>query len=725
MPLKFDFKRIYSSVSERVKATDVHPSEPWILVALYTGQANVHNYETMAIIKTFECGNTPIRAAIFLSRKNWVVCGSDDLTIRVFNYHTLEKVHSFEAHSDYPRCLVVHPNRSLLITCSDDLFIKVWDWERRWECVQKLEGHHHYIMQVAINPKDLNQIASASLDKSIKIWTLGNVSTPNFTLEGHDKNKNCVHTLTGHVNNVTRAIFHPNLPLIISISEDGSAIIWNNSTFRIETSLKYAMGRMWCMSAKKGSNELVLGCDDGVIVLRAGKETPTCCMDSTGKIFYAKQNHILQANAKNFDEPVKDGEKMGLSFTEMGTCEIYPQSLVSSPNGRFLAVVGDGEFIIYTTIALRNKLSATGDRFVWHKDSTTFVVRDSYNLVLYKDFKVNKRSNLKVSFEELFAGELIGVKSASEIHFYEWSDLNFIIVVDVSPSNVYWNIDSTLCCLCESNAIHILKYNAAVVESSLENVQSTESGVSDAFEVLPLFHQPFSQLAEDNRLSYAIGDQLFSISHIQRPSYVVGYLHNQNRLYLVDREGNVLSYYLDMHVIEFEIAILKKNYDLANSIENKWKTLGKLASDIGRFDIAINCYKELKDAPALLILSYALSDRNLLDETLTIAKELGNVYVQFLVLHMTNKVSEAIDLFMSANMDSQAALLAYSYAPERMAETFANWKNNLTKVHPKQAEQLADPIRYSNLFSTCNQECLADQIVCFILNKKNLKVDEE
>lgn len=72
---------------------------------------------------------------------------------------------------------------------------------------------------------------------------------------------------------------------------------------------------------------------------------------------------------------MKDGEKLSLPFTEMGTCEIYPQSLICSPNGRFLAVLGDGEFVIYTTIALRSKFFANGDRFAWNNDSTRYFLK--------------------------------------------------------------------------------------------------------------------------------------------------------------------------------------------------------------------------------------------------------------------------------------------------------------------------------------------------------------
>jgi coatomer subunit beta' len=44
-----------------------------------------------------------VRAAKFVARKQWIVCGSDDMFIRVFNYNTMDKVKAFEAHTDYIR----------------------------------------------------------------------------------------------------------------------------------------------------------------------------------------------------------------------------------------------------------------------------------------------------------------------------------------------------------------------------------------------------------------------------------------------------------------------------------------------------------------------------------------------------------------------------------------------------------------------------------------------
>jgi coatomer subunit beta' len=109
------------------------------------------------------------------------------MLIRVYNYNTLERLHQFEAHSDYIRSVVVHPTQSYILTSSgrfyfdrfffiylflfsiDDMTIKLWDWDAKWALKQTFEGHIHYVMQIAINPKDNNTFASASLDRTVKV----------------------------------------------------------------------------------------------------------------------------------------------------------------------------------------------------------------------------------------------------------------------------------------------------------------------------------------------------------------------------------------------------------------------------------------------------------------------------------------------------------------------------------------------------------------------------
>jgi coatomer subunit beta' len=153
-------------------------------------------------------------------------------------------------------------------------------------------------MNICISPKDTNTFASACLDRTVKMWSIGS-STPNFTMEAHDKgvnyvdfypgadkpylvttgddktvkvwdylSKSCVQTMEGHTNNVSFAIFHPKLPIIISGSEDGAVKIWNSGTYRLENTLSYALERAWCTALRKNSNEVAIGFDNGVVIIK-------------------------------------------------------------------------------------------------------------------------------------------------------------------------------------------------------------------------------------------------------------------------------------------------------------------------------------------------------------------------------------------------------------------------------------------------------------------------
>lgn len=210
-----DIKKKLSASSERVKSVDLHASEPWVLAALYNGHVMIWDYESGSLSKSFELSEHPVRCARFISRKQWFVAASDDMRLRVYNYNTMEKVKEFEAHADYIRSLEVHPTLPYVLSSSDDMTIKLWDWDRGFDCTQMFEGHNHYVMQVKINPKDTNTFASASLDRSIKVWGLGS-HVPHYTLEGHERGVNCVD-------------YYPSgdKPYILSGADDRTVKIWD------------------------------------------------------------------------------------------------------------------------------------------------------------------------------------------------------------------------------------------------------------------------------------------------------------------------------------------------------------------------------------------------------------------------------------------------------------------------------------------------------------------
>ncbi|ODV96815.1 hypothetical protein PACTADRAFT_65370 [Pachysolen tannophilus NRRL Y-2460] len=610
--MKLDIKKHFSARSDRVKGIDFHPTEPWILTTLYSGKLEIWAYDTGAKVKSIDVCDVPVRTGRFIARKNWIIVGADDFQIRVYNYNTGEKVTQFEAHPDYIRAIVVHPTRPYVLTTSDDLTIKMWNFENNWKLEQVFEGHQHYIMCLAFNPKDPNTFASACIDRTVKIWSLGS-SVPNFTLVAHEtkgvnyveyypqsdkpylitasddrtikvwdyQTKACIATMEGHLANVSFAIFHPELPLIISGSEDATIKIWNANTYKLEKSLNYGMERAWCVASRKGSNLIAFGFDAGNVVLQMGNEEPALSMDPTGKIIWSKQSDIYTSVIKQSDTvSVEDGEIIPLPKKELGTVEIFPTSLKHSPNGRFVTVTGDGEYIIYTALAWRNKSYGNALDFVWAQDSNFFAVRESTSSVkIFKNFKekTNGGLDLLYSADKIFGGTLLAIKSEGFVSFHDWESGLLIRRVDVEANDVIWSESGELVLIVSNDSAFALKFEREIFQEAIENgTHDPEEGVEQAFDVLSDVNDSitsgkwvgdvFVYTSSANRLNYLVGGTVYNIAHFDKTMYLLGYLPRDNRVYVADKDIYVSSYHLSLTVLEYQTIVLRGDLEQANEL---------------------------------------------------------------------------------------------------------------------------------------------------------------
>uniref|UniRef100_A0A3Q2YA40 Coatomer subunit beta' n=1 Tax=Hippocampus comes TaxID=109280 RepID=A0A3Q2YA40_HIPCM len=754
---KLDIKRRLTARSDRVKSVDLHPTEPWMLASLYNGSVCVWNHETQTLVKTFEVCDLPVRASKFVARKNWVITGADDMQIRVFNYNTLERVHMFEAHSDYIRCIAVHPTQPYILTSSDDMLIKLWDWDKKWSCSQVFEGHTHYVMQIVINPKDNNQFASASLDRTIK---------ESSCLFGN--NKTCVQTLEGHAQNVSCVSFHPELPIIITGSEDGTVRIWHSSTYRLESTLNYGMERVWCVCGLRGSNNVALGYDEGSIIIKVGREEPAMSMDTSGKIIWAKHSEIQQANLKAMgDTEIKDGERLPLAVKDMGSCEIYPQTIQHNPNGRFVVVCGDGEYIIYTAMALRNKSFGSAQEFAWAHDSSEYAIRESNSIVkIFKNFKEKKSFKPDFGAEGIYGGFLLGVRSVNGLAFYDWENTELIRRIEIQPKHIFWSDSGELVCIATEESFFILRYMADKVAASQENNEGvTEDGIEDAFEVCGEIQEIvktglwvgdcFIYTSSVNRLNYFVGGEIVTIAHLDRTMYLLGYIPKDDRLYLGDKELNIVSYSLLVSVLEYQTAVMRRDFGMADKVlptipkeqrtrvahflekqgfkqqalavstdpehrfelalqlgelkiayqlaveaesEQKWKQLAELAISKCQFGLAQECLHHAQDYGGLLLLATTSGNAPMVGKLAEGAERDGKNNVAFMTYFLQGKLDQCLELLIRTNRLPEAAFLARTYLPSQVSRVVKLWRENLSKVNQKAAESLADPTEYENLF---------------------------
>jgi len=182
----------------------------------------------------------------------------------------------------------------------------------------------------------------------------------------------------------------------ISGSEDGTVKVWNSGTYRIENTLNYALERAWSVALRKDANEVAVGFDEGVVIIKRGRDKPTFSMDSSGKVIYTRNQNVFSGTLQTITHPsddspttsLADGTRLSLSPKEIGSTENFANSLIQSPNGRFVTVVGDGEYITYTALAWRNKSFGNGVSFAWAPDSNTYAVLESkVKLKVFKSFK--------------------------------------------------------------------------------------------------------------------------------------------------------------------------------------------------------------------------------------------------------------------------------------------------------------------------------------------------
>ena len=825
--MKIVLKKKLVARTGKVKSVDFHPIFNWILLGLYNGSISIYDYITQSSVQYIEVTNCAIRSAKFMSEKNYIICGADDKKIRIYNYNTMEKVKEFEAHQDFIRSIVCHLKLPMFLSSSDDNTIKLWDAEKDFKLIRTYDEHKDFVMKLAINLKDYSMFASGSTDKKIKIWSF-DIANSQLTLEGHAKgvntiafcplkdktylasgsddfqvkiwdytNKRCIFTFTGHESNLSSVCFHPELPLLITVAEDQLCKFWNINTGKLEDTKIFGYDIIWDIGVQSDNNVVGFGCEEATLVVQMGNEEPLVTFNHhQSKIIYSMQNNLFSLNLKQVDHDTKDGEIITIPPKQLGSSEVFPNKLNYSPNGRYFSILSDQEFIISTSGVYRASCTGNCSDISWN-EGESFVIKDGNNVKIFNNLKEEKSFKPGFSFDGVFGGPLFAVKTDEAIFLYDVENTIFIRKIDVVPNKIIWNDKKSKMALICEDVLYILEVNYDKIEEYIEKIADGEKGDVDGCEeafgdsfdidgkILNGFFIDDVFVFENskNKISYSINDKVFNITTLSNRFFLLGYLESTNKLYLMNKNFQLISYSFPYNFIKYQMAILEKDYDKAEKLltkipesfnesvikflekfelydlcykitknpnqkfslaiklkklsesyeiaknsknSEKLKMVSDLAIELGEFNFAEKTMKEGNDWNGLLLYYSSIQNRQKLKEFADEAKKAGMFNVAFGSYFQLNNYGECLNILLDSRRYPEAATFARTYIPSKVEEVTELWNKQIEEEdkNNRTTMKIISPINDENKDNLILTENLFNEFYDGLNDEKN-KLNED
>lgn len=252
--------------------------------------------------------------------------------------------------------------------------------------------------------------------------------------------------------------------------------------------------------------------------------------------------------------------------------------------------------------------------------------------------------------------------------------------------------------------------------------------------------------------------------------YLLGYMPKENRLYLGDKELNIVSYSLLLSVLEYQTAVMRGDFEAADKIlpsvprehrtrvahflekqnfkelalsvstdnehkfdlalqlkdtktayqlaleaqsEQKWRQLAELAMALCQFELSQECLHNANDYAGLLLLATSSGNASMVAKLGQTAQAKGINNVAFLSSFILGDKEQALQLLIDTNRLPEAAFFARTYMPSQVSNVLKLWKESITQKSKseKSAQALADPLEYENLFPGFNDALEAEKRV--------------
>ncbi|MEH2270673.1 MAG: ribosome assembly protein 4, partial [Nostoc sp.] len=246
-----------------------------------------------------------------------------------------------------------------LASASDDKTIKIWDVSSA-KLLKTLPGRDR-VNSVAYSPNG-QQLASASFDNTIKIW---DVSSGQL-----------LKTLPGHRNVVNSVAYSPNGQQLASASDDNTIKIWDVSSAKLLKTLIDHSSSVFSVAYSPNGQQLASASYDNTIKIwdvSSGKPLKTLTSHTSWVYSLAYSSNGQQLASPSDDNTIKiwDVSSGQLLKTLTGHSN-WVRSVAYSPNGQQLASASDDKTIILWDLdfdnLLHNGCNLLNNYFIGHPE---------------------------------------------------------------------------------------------------------------------------------------------------------------------------------------------------------------------------------------------------------------------------------------------------------------------------------------------------------------------
>ena len=306
-----------------------------------------------ALLESLKASNKlkklPGSPAIYKFQEKVAIQKRIDSLLQEAVYKVIER-DRLQSHEAAVTSVTFSPEGNTIATASADKTVKLWNLSNGRE-IQTLKGHHALVNSVVFSSEG-QTIATASEDKTVKIWSLSG--------------KN-IKTLIGHKAGINRVNFSSDGQTIATASSDNTVKLWGRDGKEIKTLIGHKAAAKMVLFSPDGQT-IATASEDNTVKLwnRNGKEIRTLSghKDWIWSVSFSPDGKTIATASK--DSTVKLWTLEGKQIKTLNG-NGYPFTSVSfSPEGRTLATASANKKVILWSASGKKLQTLTGHKdWVW------------------------------------------------------------------------------------------------------------------------------------------------------------------------------------------------------------------------------------------------------------------------------------------------------------------------------------------------------------------------